>query len=100
MRGAIVGVVLGAIGVGTAHAQSIVALVGDNALHTIDARALKVTRSSKVEGVPGRILGIDVRPADGVLYALATDGTLWTVDPATGKATQKSKLDMTPPRGT
>ncbi|MGL4812830.1 MAG: DUF4394 domain-containing protein, partial [Beijerinckiaceae bacterium] len=34
-----------------------------------------------------------VRPADGMLYALAEDGTVATVDPATGKATMKSKLE-------
>ena len=38
------------------------------------------------------LLGIDMRPADGLLYALASSGTLYTLDPATGKATRKSAL--------
>lgn len=38
------------------------------------------------------LLGIDMRPADGMLYALASSGTLYTLDPSTGKATRKSAL--------
>lgn len=35
-----------------------------------------------------RILGIDVRPANGALYALGSSGRLYTIDPATGAAKQ------------
>ena len=41
------------------------------------------------------MLGIDVRPADGMLYALGADAGIYTVDMKTGKATMKSKLDKT-----
>jgi hypothetical protein len=38
---------------------------------------------------PGeRLLGIDVRPANGMLYALGSSGRLYTLNPATGAATQ------------
>lgn len=42
------------------------------------------------------LLGIDVRPADGRLYALASTGTLYTVDPATGVASRQAVLAADP----
>ena len=82
-----------------AQAQGVAALVGDDTLAMVDVSAKKVTKTVKVTGAPGRILGIDVRPADGMLYALAVDGTVLAVDTATGKATVKSKLDTMLPAG-
>jgi len=38
------------------------------------------------------VLGFDVRPSDGKLYALASTGRLYTVDTATGVATLKTTL--------
>ncbi len=38
------------------------------------------------------ILGLDVRPADGKLYALTDAAKLYTIDPMTGIATHKSTL--------
>lgn len=38
------------------------------------------------------LLGIDVRPADGLLYALSSAGKVYTVEPSTGVATLKSTL--------
>lgn len=84
---------------GAVQAQSVVALVGDDTLAIVDVAAKKVDKTVKVSGVTGKLLGIDVRPADGMLYALVADGTVVTVDPATGKATQKSKLDTMLPAG-
>jgi len=45
-----------------------------------------------ITGVEGKVIGIDVRPADGKLYALTTDSTIYTIDTTTGAATRKSKL--------
>nr|WP_145547107.1 DUF4394 domain-containing protein [Variovorax boronicumulans] len=42
------------------------------------------------------LVGIDLRPADGALYALGSSGTLYTLDPATGVATRKSSLIAAP----
>lgn len=78
---------------GAAQAQTVAALVGDDMLQHIDAKTWTVSKSVKIEGIPGRIAGIDVRPADGMLYALGADGTVATVDPMTGKATVRSKLE-------
>lgn len=39
-----------------------------------------------------RLVGIDIRPADGQLYALASTGRLYTIAPSTGVATFKLAL--------
>jgi hypothetical protein len=78
---------------GAAQAQTVAALVGDDTLAIVDAGKRKVERTVKVMGVSGRLVGIDVRPSDGMLYGLAEDGTVVTIDPMSGKATQKSKLE-------
>ena len=79
-----------------AHAETIVALIGDDVLATVNTAAAKTTSLTKIEGI-GPILGIDVRPSDGQLYALASDGTVATIDTKSGQATPKSQLDKLPP---
>lgn len=83
-----------------ASAGMLAALTGDDTLTMVSTATQKAGKSVKVSGVNGRIAGIDVRPADGMLYALATDGTIYTVDPASGKATMKSKMDTVLAAGT
>jgi hypothetical protein len=39
-----------------------------------------------------KTLAIDVRPADGMLYGVASDGNIVTIDVKSGQATMKSKL--------
>ena len=39
-----------------------------------------------------RLLGIDIRPKDGLLYAISSTGRIHTIDPATGVATFKVAL--------
>ena len=75
-----------------AHAQGrIVGLVDGKTLVTIDPASKKVTSTVNVSGA-GTLLGIDVRPADGMLYGVTSDGNIVTIDVASGKATMKSKL--------
>ncbi len=81
------------------QAQTIAALVGNDTLVHIDAKAAKVTKTVKITGTSGALIGMDVRPSDGMLYALAADGTVSTIDPMTGKATTKSKLETVLPAG-
>jgi Domain of unknown function (DUF4394) len=69
-----------------ARADNIAALIGEDILASIDSRTARTTSLVKIDGV-GPILGMDGRPADGRLYALASDGIIATIDPTTGKAT-------------
>lgn len=90
-------VLLGAV---AAQAAEVAALSGDNTISIVNTDTKKVTKTWNIQGVSGRVLGIDVRPADGMLYAVAADGAVYTVDIATGQASMKSKLEKTLAAGT
>jgi hypothetical protein len=77
---------------GAARAETVAALVGDETIAVVDTAQKKVTKTWKVSGASGKLVGIDVRPADGMLYAVSTDGTIYTVDAKSGQATMKSKI--------
>jgi len=81
-----------------AQAGEVAALIGGDTIAIVDTTAKKVTTRAKLSGVSGMIVGIDVRPADGMLYALAADGTVYTIA-KDGKAMQKSKLEAMLPAG-
>jgi hypothetical protein len=78
---------------GAVQAQTVAARVGDDMIAIVDVAGKKAGAPMKVSGLSGALMGIDVRPADGMLYGLVADGTVVTIDPASGKATMKSKLD-------
>jgi hypothetical protein len=77
-----------------AHAGSILGLVEGKWVVTIDPATRKVVKGVDIKGA-GRLIGIDVRPADGQLYGVTVDGAIVTIDPQSGQATQKSKLSET-----
>ncbi|WP_127090428.1 DUF4394 domain-containing protein [Aquabacter cavernae] len=99
IKSAVLAALLSSVALGAAHAQSVAALTGDDTIVMVDAAAKKAEKSWKVTGITGKILGIDVRPADGMLYAVVDDGSIVTIDTATGKATQKAKLESMLPAG-
>ena len=75
-----------------AHADGrIVGLVDGKSIVTIDPASRKVASTVNIRGA-GPILGIDVRPADGVLYGVTSDGNVVTIDIRSGQATMKNKL--------
>lgn len=82
-----------------AQASTLVALTGSQRLVMIDADTATVLARVVVSGVDSRLLGIDVRPADGQLYGVTRKGTVVTIDPATGVATSRSTLSQTLPAG-
>ena len=82
-----------------AFATTLVGLGADNDLHWLDADAWTRTGGVAVTGVDARLLGIDVRPADGKLYGLYDDGTLAVIDHMTGAAQKVSTLATTLPAG-
>ncbi|MBS9479229.1 DUF4394 domain-containing protein [Ancylobacter radicis] len=81
-----------------ASAQSVAALLDGNTIAIVDVTTAKAGAPVKVSGT-GTLVGIDVRPADGLLYGLFNDGTLVTIDPKSGATMAKSKLDMMLPAG-
>lgn len=86
--------------------------VGDTILLTTDNQVRSINRNTP-ENVVGRVsitglvsgerlLGIDYRPANGLLYGLGSVGGIYTLDPATGVAARVSTLradvtDLTAP---
>lgn len=93
-------VLAGMVVSGGASAQSVVALLDGNMLAVVDAKAMRAGQPMTVSGVEGILVGIDMRPADGMLYGLFDDGTVATIDAMTGKATRKSKLETMLAKGT
>ena len=83
-----------------AEAAQVAALSGGKSISVVDTGTKKVVKTWDIQGVTGKVSGIDVRPADGMLYALTEDGGVYTVDTATGKATMKLKLDTMLKAGT
>src|SRR4051812_48058714 len=79
---------------GAQAAGWIIGLVDGKSIVTIDPATRKVASKVDVKGA-GPLAGIDVRPADGMLYGLTADGTIVTIDVKTGKATMKSKISET-----
>jgi outer membrane protein assembly factor BamB len=77
-----------------AFALDLAGLTSRNELLLFSDTAPGKTKTVAITGVEGKLLGIDVRPADGKLYALGHDGTLYTIDTATGAASRKSKLSV------
>lgn len=78
---------------GAAQAGSVVALLDGNRIALVDVKALSAGPAMTVTSGSGKLVGIDVRPADGQLYGLFEDGTVATIDPMTGKATTTAKLE-------
>jgi len=82
-----------------ANADLAVGLTDDNTLVMIDSKNPSVTKTMKAGGVD-KLLGIDIRPSNKLLYGVGSDGTVVTIDLKTGKATKVSKLEKMIPAGT
>jgi hypothetical protein len=79
---------------GAQAAGWIIGLVDGKSIVTIDPATRKVASKVDIKGA-GSILGIDVRPVDGMLYGIAGDGSIVTIDPKSGQTAMKSKLGET-----
>lgn len=79
-----------ALSAGPAHAANVFAVTSSNALIQFDsATPGTITSTVPITGLQGgeQVLGIDVRPATGQLYALGSASRLYLLNPATGAAT-------------
>jgi len=79
------------IGAAAADAATLIGLTADNKLVKIDTATMAAAAPMAISGVD-KVVGIDVRPADGKLYGLAATGQLVVIDALTGKATTGSML--------
>src|ERR1700694_1728196 len=79
------------VATGAQAAGWIIGLVDGKSIVTIDPAPRKVASKVEVQGAR-MLLGIDVRPADGLLYGVAGDGNIVTIDTKSGQATVRSKL--------
>lgn len=75
-----------------AHADRIVGLTVDNTLIMFDAADPSVMQAVTVSGT-GTLVGIDYRPADGMLYAVTDMGEILTIDIASASGTLVSTTD-------
>ena len=82
----------------SAQAAQVAALIDGDTIAVVDTAQKKAIKSMKVTGIDGALVGIDVRPSDGMLYGVVEDGTVVTVA-MDGKATQKSKLETMVAKG-
>jgi hypothetical protein len=73
-----------------AGAVTIYGVTSTNVLLTFDSATPGTTTSVAITGLQAgeNVLGIDLRPATGQLYALGSTSRLYTINPATGAATQ------------
>jgi len=88
---AAIGVLAASCFAASAQAGWIIGLVDGKSIVTIDPGTRKVTGKADIKGV-SNVVGIDVRPADGMLYGLTHDGWIVMIDAKSGQATQKSKM--------
>ncbi|KZD12177.1 DUF4394 domain-containing protein [Oceanibaculum pacificum] len=80
-----------------ASAASVVALTEDGSLVTMNTESRMAAKTVKVSGASGKLVGIDVRPANGLLYGVDTTGGIYVIDLDSGSAKMVSKLDKTFP---
>ncbi|MCC0178896.1 DUF4394 domain-containing protein [Waterburya agarophytonicola K14] len=73
--------------------SEIVALTDNNTLVSFDQSNPSEVNSIEVTGIDGFLLGIDTRPADGLIYSISTANNIYTIDPSNGEATYVSTLD-------
>jgi hypothetical protein len=81
------------------HAETAYALDGRNLLLRFDTNSPGFIESTQViRGLqPGElILGLDFRPANGMLYGLGSTSRLYTIDIATGQARPVAPMPFTP----
>ncbi len=70
----------------------LIGLNDDNSLVFFNRKLSKISSTVKIAGVDGTVLGIDFRPADGLLYGVTDKNGIYTIDTTTGAATLVSNL--------
>ncbi len=69
-----------------AAAVQLTGLTDNNRLVSFDSSNPGSVSSVAITGVQGNVIGIDFRPANGVLYGITNTNSVYTLDPVTGNA--------------
>jgi hypothetical protein len=100
LRGATLSAVVGAAFAfaAPAQAQQVIGLTTTNALISFGAATPQngsaLTTITGLEGTNQRILAIDTRPTNGLIYGVSTDSKLYILDASTGVATKVGNLSI------
>ncbi len=78
----------------------VLALTDNNTLVSFDPNSPGDNQTIAVTGVDGILLGIDVRPADGLIYGISSTNTIYTINPESGEAIAISTLNQSFTGGT
>ena len=78
------------------QAEQLIALTTSSQLVTFDSATPGATTTLAVTGVSGTLVGIDRRPANGLLYGISSNGGIYTINTSTGAATLVSTSSATP----
>ena len=81
-----------------AQAATLVGLTGDNQLVTIDTATMMASSPVKLMHAD-RVVGIDMRPADGKIYGLTAAHDIVSIDPKTGAVAKIGTLSEKPALG-
>jgi hypothetical protein len=74
-------------------AAELIGLTSNNQLVLFNSAQPTKGRSLSVQGLEGSLIGIDVRPANGMLYGITSSSKIYTINPSTGMATWVSTLN-------
>ena len=69
------------------------ALTDNNTLISFDPNNPTEAEETAITGINGFLLGIDTRPANGLVYGIDTANNIYTIDASSGEATYVSTLD-------
>jgi hypothetical protein len=83
-----------AAAVRAAAAPAMVAVLDDGSVVRFDAESPGAARRQEVSGLGGRLIGVDVRPADGLLYGLTDASDVYRIALPDGAATLVSTLTV------
>ncbi|MGP1386523.1 MAG: DUF4394 domain-containing protein [Thainema sp.] len=83
---------MGNFQIAEAATTRLIGLTDDNSLIYFNPDDPSSTRTLSVTGVNGSLLGIDVRPANGLLYGITDTNEIYTIDLKTGAASLQSTL--------
>lgn len=73
--------------------MELIGLTTDNTLVSFDLNRSAAARSIPVTNLEGTLIGIDVRPANQMLYGVTDTGKIYTINPKNGMATMVSRLN-------